>query len=224
METSESVRPAEPRRETTKHKASIGGSAIEALAGVTAVVLSIIGLAAHRNVVPFAAIAVIAAGVALLFEAGAVASYEASKVGFEGGTERAALKSGIGADAVAGIGAVTLGILSLIGLDPVTLLPVAAIVLGAGLLLSAAAPAAERNEEVGYGRREEILRESFAAASGVHVLVGAGSAVLGILGVLGNSPLLFTMIATLSIGAAQLLTGATVGARVANVIRHGAGA
>jgi len=217
MENIEVVRSAEPRHEKTRRTAGMGGSAVEAVAGIGAVVLSILALSGLL-VVPFAAIALIATGVALLFEAAAVASRETATHEGVGEKERPAVKSGVGADSIAGIGAITLGILSLIGLYPMTLLPVGAIILGAGLLLSAAAPAAIEREEA-HG--SSIVRDTLAAASGVHVLVGAGAVVLGILGVLGNSPVVMTLIATLSIGAAQLLTGATISGRMTSLLRHG---
>jgi hypothetical protein len=212
-------RAAEPRHEKTSRTVGLGGSAVEALVGLAAVVLSILGLAG-RLVVPFAAIAVIATGAALLFEAGAVAAQDVGTHGAESEAERAAVKSSIGADSIAGIGAIALGILSLIGLDPMTLLPVAAIILGAGLLLSAGGPVAER-EGTHLTRADEITRDSLVAASGVHVLVGAGAVVLGIIGVLGKSPAIMTLIATLSIGAGQLLTGAAIGGRMTTMFRHG---
>jgi hypothetical protein len=215
MEIIEPVRTTttEPRKEDVRRKAAVGGSAIEALAGVAAVVLSIIALSGMLAV-PLASIAVIAAGAALLFEAGAVASEE--RHASEG--ERVLVRGGVGADAIAGLAAIVLGVLGLIGLEPLLLLPVAAIVLGAGLLLSAGTTAVEHGEH-GVGH-EHVAREARMATSGVHVLVGAGAAVLGILGVIGMSPVLLTLISTLAIGAAHLLSGATLGSRVASVLRH----
>jgi hypothetical protein len=219
METVELPHTAEAKREKMTQAAGVGGSAVEALAGVAAVVLSILGLAGRLGV-PFAAIAVIATGAALLFEAAAVAAHQKRFALPEHEPERTTVETGIGADSVAGIGAITLGILSLIGLEPRILLPVSAIVLGAGLLMSAGAPAVKREEGL-WKRGGEIGREALVGASGVHVLVGAGAVVLGIVGVLGDVPILMTLIATLSIGAAQLLTGATFGARMTSILRHG---
>lgn len=219
MEHIEGAHLTEPKREKVTRAAGLGGSAVEALAGLAAVVLAILGLAGMA-IIPFASIAMIATGAALLFEAAAVASRKTHGFGFEDEVESAGVKSAVGADSIAGIGAITLGILSLIGLDPATLLPVGAIILGAGLLLSAGGPASER-EGSSYGRAGEVVRESLAASSGVHVLVGAGAVVLGIIGVLGSAPVLMTLIALLSIGAAQLLTGAALGGRMTNMLRHG---
>ena len=49
-----------------------------------------------------------------------------------------------------------------------------------------------------------------SAAAGVRTLVGAAAIVLGILGLLGQSPIVLTLIAILSIGAGLLLSGATL--------------
>ena len=103
-----------------------GGSAVEALAGLAAVVLSILGLAGNA-IVPFAAVATIAVGVALLFEAAAVASRVHGRYTR---AERTLAKSSIGADSIAAIAAIALGVLSLLRIEVATLLPVAAIIVG----------------------------------------------------------------------------------------------
>jgi hypothetical protein len=222
--TTEHIGPehiVEPKTASAKMKIGVSAesSAIAVLAAAAAVVLSILALAGLA-VVPFASIAVIATGAALLFEAAGVATYVADANGLEADTEGAIAKESIGADAIAGIGAIVLGVLSLIGVEPTVLLPAAAIILGAGLLLSAPGPMAEEGE-CAVPRHRELVRASFAAASGVHVLVGDSAVILGIVGVLGKAPVVMTVIAMLSIGAAQLLTGAAVGGRLAS-LRHAA--
>ena len=94
------VRP-EIRRERIGRRISIGGSAVETLLGLTAVVLSILALAG-LVARPLASIAVIAAGAALLFEGAAVA---AGTRGRAAPSERRLIMEGVGADSVAGIGA-----------------------------------------------------------------------------------------------------------------------
>jgi hypothetical protein len=205
----------EPRRERG-HRVAVGGSAVEVLLAIGAVVLSILGLAGAIPV-PLASIAVIATGASLLFEGLALG---ASAEGAHEPRERHAMMGGVGAESVAGLGAIALGILSLIGIDPMILLPISAILLGAGLLLSAAAPV-ETEEPLRTTKTEARERESMLAATGVHSLVGVGAVVLGILGVLGISPLTMTLVTTLAIGGGLLLSGAAIGARVAGVFRHG---
>lgn len=187
-----------------------GGSAVEALAGLAAVVLSILGLAGNA-IRPFAAVATIAVGVALLFEAAAVASRVHGRYTR---AERTLAKSSIGADSIAAVAAIALGVLSLLRIEVATLLPVAAIIVGAGLLLSSRAPTVE--PEGGRG----MTSRGLMAASAVHFLVGLGAVVLGIIGLLGNSPFVMTLIAMLSVGGALLVSGAAVGARTMSALQH----
>ncbi|MBN9161304.1 MAG: hypothetical protein BGO98_41125 [Myxococcales bacterium 68-20] len=187
-----------------------GGSAVEALAGLAAVVLSILGLAGNA-IRPFAAVATIAVGVALLFEAATVASRVHGRYTR---AERTLAKSSIGADSIAAVAAIALGVLSLLRIEAPTLLPVAAIVVGVGLLLSSRAPTVE--PEAGGG----MTSRGLMAASAVHFLVGLGALVLGIIGVLGNTPIFMTLIAMLSVGGALLVSGAAIGARTLSAIRH----
>jgi hypothetical protein len=202
------VNPESHRPERMSHRMAVGGTAAETLLGLAAVVLSILALAglAMR---PLASIAVIATGAALLFEGAAYAR----TVGRE---SEGLIKGGIGADSVAGLGAVALGILSLIGLDATTLLPVSAIVLGAGLLIASGAMSAER-ERVHPKEAFEYAPVTSATA-GVRALVGAGAVVLGILGLLGNAPIVLTLIAMLSVGGGMLLSGATFGGRLGTLL------
>lgn len=187
-----------------------GGSAVEALAGLAAVVLSILGLAGG-TIGPFAAVATIAVGVALLFEAASVASRVHERYT---PTERTLAKSSIGADSIAAVAAIALGVLSLLRIQVETLLPVAAIIVGVGLLLSSRAPTVESEEGRGAKSR------GIMAASAIHFLVGLGAVVLGVIGVLGNMPVFVTLIAMLSVGGALLISGAAVGARTMSAVRH----
>lgn len=181
------------------------GGTIETITSAGAAVLAILALAGV--ITPWlTAIAVIAAGAAVLFEASAV-----SRRAHAQGVEKAA---GVGADTLAGVTGIVLGILSIIGLLPLILGPIAAIVLGGGLLLSARAPG------VGHEERYGEERHFFSGASSVHVLVGAGAIVLGILGVIGLAPGTLTAVAMLAIGAGLLLTETSFGGHLTHMFRH----
>jgi hypothetical protein len=122
--------------ESTVERALLGGPPPYApLLGISAVVLSILGLAAVLPVM-LAGIAIIAAGASLLFEGLAVGA--SSGVAHDG-HERTGMMSGVGAEAIAGLATIALGVLALVRIDPNILLPVAAIVLGTGVLFSAGA-------------------------------------------------------------------------------------
>jgi hypothetical protein len=141
------------------------------------------------------AIATIAAGAGLFFHGAAAASR------WKRTNESSA---GVGVEGLGGAGGIVLGILSLIGIVPMVLLPVAAIVLGAAVLLS--------------GPVEPVLDRS---AAGIDVLCGAGAAVLGILALLHiGSVLTMTMIAMLAVGAGLLLSGGVLAARFGRRYRH----
>jgi len=161
-----------------------GGSITEAIGSIGAVVLAIIGLA---GVLPnlMASVATIIIGVAILLEG-----------------LRLPLTSqvrGVTTGFFAGVTGIVLGILALFGTSTQTLLAVALIVFGASLLLGgfelsqggALQSGAEEIEVLGFG-------------SGGHVLAGLGALVLGILAVIGLSPLVLTLAGLLCVGAVFL--------------------
>jgi hypothetical protein len=184
-----------------------GGSAGEAVAGIAAIVLAIIGLA---GLAPsyMVAIATIVAGAALFIAGGAIASQVTSLV-----RQRAAAL-GIGnaaaSEIVGGLAAIVLGILGLIGIAPAVLLPVAAIVLGASLLLSAGA--ADQLMSLASGGPERPTGESVPIMAGsAKVMIGLASIVLGIVAVVGVAPLTLTLVAMLVIGCGAMMSAAALG-------------
>lgn len=205
--TEERMTTSEKRR--TAHEVAAGGSVTEAVAGVGAIVLSILGLA---GVLPlsFAAISALALGAAILLEGGAIGARLFEREGEL--KEPVEVSGGMSAEAFAGIGAIVLGILALVGVAPVLLLAVSAIVLGAGLLGGAVA-----QERLSRG---SDLRETMSYASGGHVLVGIGAIVLGILALVGVDPLTLVLIAMLAIGTAVMFSGAAFGGRLITMFRH----
>jgi hypothetical protein len=210
-------RPRENRRDM------VGGAAIvAAIVGVASVVLAIVGLAGALPVT-FASIATICAGVALLLEGGAITT-RLQQLGRALATEEMEVSAGLGAESIAGVGAIALGILALLRIDELTLLPVASIVIGAGLLLGSAVMARVNSIPSGAEPARDtaafIARENIYAASGAHVLVGAGAIVLGILALLGTDTLTLVLVSLLCIGASLLLSGAAVGGRLVGAFRH----
>jgi len=168
------------------------GSITEAIAGAGAAVLSILGLA---DIYPgfMAAIATIALGVALLAH-GSLAS--------RSGQESAGGPSGF----IAGGVGVVLGILSLLGIAPLVLMPIALIVYGLSLL-------------VGAGGAREL--EGVAISSPrAQVVMGIGGALLGVLALVGVSPLVLTLVGLLAVGAWFVLGGSAVQSRVTHLFHH----
>ena len=202
----------------THVKEAFGGSAAEGIIGLGAVALTIIGLA---NIFPeiLVAVAVIAVGVALAFEGGAISARYATLYG-EGQsfTERSVRMGGITTLLLAGAAGIALGILSLIGIVPMILVPVSAIVFGAALIMDSGVnerlSVLEAHHSEDYNASMSVVKETARAAAGLQVLGGICGVALGILAVIGIYPLVLSLVALLCIGTVNLLTGATIGGRM----------
>jgi len=198
------------------------GSITQAVCGVGAAVLAILGLAGIL-VGYMVSVATIAIGVAFLAEGGAIAARwddlmrEAPSSRFDKQSE---FGGGLGAEFVAGITGVVLGILALLGLYPAVLIPVAIVVFGGGLLLGSALTMDLGSIGLDYDRGGRMSRDATRAASGMQVLVGLGAIVLGILALVGFAPGTMSLVALLAIGTSILLSGSAVGTRMMKVLRH----
>jgi hypothetical protein len=195
--------------ERTTARAITGGSSVEAIGGVAAIVLAIIGLAGFLPIY-MASIATIAIGAALMFEGAAIFARWKALTRAE-----PRLRGGVGTEVFGGAAGIVLGILALVGVAPNILLPVAAIVFGGSLILGGSVEA-EAADAISYRdpRRAHLFHETAQASGGVMVLVGIGAAVLGILGVLTVGPVLtLTMVSMLAIGGAVLVGASELVAR-----------
>jgi hypothetical protein len=203
----------------------------EAIAGVGAIVLAILGL---TRILPhyMAAIGTIVVGAALV---------EGSALGVR--SRRVSMPSGQpSAEVLAGAAGVVLGVLALLGMSELVLLPVAVIVFGAALLIAgfsaplAASVAVRRREsavsdaelELPGMRPDDSIARALdpaeasarttpleqlieAPPTGAQLLVGLAALVLGILALLGHSPMILTLVALLCVGCMELLSGAVLG-------------
>ncbi|HEY1556370.1 MAG TPA: hypothetical protein VGF94_16160 [Kofleriaceae bacterium] len=206
----------DPMEAKTTQRVVAGGTSLEVLGGTAAAVLAIIGLTAYRAF-DMCAIGVIAIGCALLVHGGAIAARwkdALMRIEDERG-ERTELASGVGTEVFAGAAGIVLGILALANVMPYVLLPVAAIVFGGALLLGGSAqPELEKLAPVTDARFSRVAHQAVQASTGVMVLVGIASAVLGILGLIHVAPFLtMTLVAVLCIGGALLLAGSSLTAR-----------
>ncbi|HKO15752.1 MAG TPA: hypothetical protein VJU87_05910 [Gemmatimonadaceae bacterium] len=188
-----------------------GGSTTEAVGGAAAIVLAILALI---GILPFslASVAAIAVGVGLVVAGGAIAArYRRVLAVPESGATRREIVGGMGMEATAGIAAVVLGILALLGIATTTLLAASAIAAGAGLLMASGSMA--RLESL---VRWETLQDSSRAhdpvyaSAGSEVIVGLGAVVLGILALTGIDPLTMILVAMLAIGASLLMSGSAI--------------
>ncbi len=210
------------RAPAAAQKLVAGGSTTEAVIGACVVALAIIGLA---SVYPFylAPIATIAFGAGMLLAGSAVAASYARILHNAGRdkTELAAFGGGVSVEVFTGIAGIVLGILTLVGIDPLTLLPIAMIVFGGGMMFSSGA--ATRLNVLGSPHTDEhtamLAREAIWGATGMQVLVGAGAVVLGILALIGYHPLTLSEVSLLGLGGAMLIAGSAIAGRMAVLMR-----
>lgn len=226
--------------QVSAERSSMAGPSMlfEAIAGVGAIVLAILGL---TRILPhyMAAIGTIVVGGALV---------EGSALGVRSRRVSSALQGQPSAEVLAGAAGVVLGVLALLGMAELVLLPVAVIVFGASLLIAGfsaplAATIAVRRRESSASEAELELPgmrpdDSIARAldparpyseraeatvrapldqliesppTGAQLLVGLAAVVLGILALLGHSPMLLTLVALLCLGCMELLSGTVLG-------------
>ncbi len=219
--------PRERRRARKREGGGIFGTSAEVIVGAGAAVLAVLGLI---GLLPqlMAAIAAIAIGAGILFEGAAVASrMRAARGETDGVQARRAAGGGITAEMLAGASGIVLGILALVGILPLVLLPIAALVYGATLLLiglSRPAMIQVTRPNVPQRRAEDraqALSEAAAASSsGALGLAGAAAAVLGILVLADVAPAITTvLIATLVVGAALLVSGSSLAMGLGRTVR-----
>ncbi len=204
-------------------EAGAASSMAETLTAGGALVLSIIGLAGGLPGYMMT-VGTIVLGVALLFEAGAVAArYQKLVHAADSRLGQAEVGGGMGVQTITGIAGVVLGILALLNIAPLTLCAVALIAFGGGAILGSAATARFRSlnlEQYGLSdTTRKVLDESVNASAGTEVLVGAGAIVLGILALLGIAPLTLVLVGLLSVSAGLFLAGSAVGARMLSILK-----
>lgn len=192
-----------------------GGSTLETLGGLVAVILSILGFS--RSPIAMGAVATIALGVALLAQGASIMARWRQALQRAKGTrlDRTELVEGVSTEVFGGAVGIVLGVLTLVGIEPTVMLPVAAIVFGGSLLLGGATQpdlvylAPERNPR--YAR---LTFSAIQASGGIMVLVGVAAAVLGILALVGvGPPIALALVAMLSIGFALVVAGSALTAR-----------
>src|SRR5262249_9782134 len=162
---------------------------------------------------------------ALLIGGGTMASrYSRVFGGTRHGMAREIIGGGMAMESLAGVAAIVLGIMALLGIHSMTMLAAAVIVLGCALLLASGAMAQRTampmSEPFGIdqARRPDhthyLVRDTLYAASGSEALIGAGAIVLGILSLSGFAPLNLILVALIAIGASILLAGSAVTERM----------
>ncbi len=219
-------RPEARRQETSAAETVAAGSITEALGGIGAIVLGILGLAGIVSQT-LAAIGVIVVGAALLAEGTAVLS-KYSRLAAGSGTSdswtgQTELGGGVSLEFIGGIGVAVLGVLALLSLAPMTLLAIGVIAYGATLILSAGTLSRLNSMEATRYNTDEahqtIARDAVMGSTAIQMLVGVGGVVLGILALVGISPLTLILVSLLGFGSAILLSGSTLTGRMLSAVR-----
>lgn len=206
---------------------AMGGSSIEAIGGIAAVVLAIIGLAGLLPV-PLAAIAVIAVGIAFVSQSAAIFARYSEMLTRAARGVFGSLDFGSGAttEFVGGFGGIVLGILALLRISPPVLIATAVIAYGTTLLLSSGETS--RVSSVTEGEPPELVHQitSFisSAAAGGQVLIGLGAIVLGILALVMGGPTQQTLflVGLLCVGASLLFSGSALASRMLTLMHPAA--
>jgi hypothetical protein len=192
-----------------------GGSMLETIGGLAAVILAVLGFS-HQPI-EMASLATIAIGIALLSQGASIMARwrRATRVLDGPKPDRDELVEGLSTEVFGGSVGIVLGVLGLVGMNPLIMLPVATVVYGGSLLLGGAVQpglvhlAPERNPRIARATYSVIQ-----TSGNIMVLVGIAAAVLGILALLAiGPPLAFVLIATLTIGFALLVAGGALTTR-----------
>jgi len=195
-----------------------GGTMTEAIGGLTAVTLTILSLAGVFPIL-LASIAVIAIGVALFLKGTTIAAEHKKLIASISNNKlsRDDINAGMSVELITGIGAITLGILSLVGVATYSLLPISTIVLGAGIFMSTNAKSRLNTSKIrlstDYETSNDVAKEIASSSIDAEIFIGIGVMTLGILAVIGISPMLLTIIGLLCAGSTNVLTGSALGER-----------
>jgi hypothetical protein len=203
-----------PRALLSVAKEVEGGSVGEAIGGIGALVLGILGLIGILPSV-LGSIAAICAGAAFVIGGGFLA-VESAKI-FNNGTRtkssRRGLTGEVGLQILIGFAGMALGVLALLQISTITLIAVSAIILGSALTVTGASLTHLESLVLG----SEVHRDQLVKGSDISI--GLGAVVLGILALVGVTPLVLVMIAMLGIGAGVLFHGSWFATRVSSTMR-----
>lgn len=194
-----------------------GGSSLGAIAGAAGAVLAIIGLA---GAFPFlmTSISAIVVG-AGLFTEGTSLSAALAKVDRQNVFEESGAASGFALQGLAGAAGIVLGILSLIGLVPGVLIPIAVITVGGAMAFGGPARAELNLSVLELGGASATARRAAVQAvhtsGGLLTLIGLGVITLGILALVHVPPMgTLVLVALLALGCALFLGDSALLGRV----------
>lgn len=204
--------------ETMSNDGGAGRGMVATFGGIALIVLTIVALA-HINPGLLGAVALIVAGILLLFRGAALSSQFAKVLGTAGVNTGG---SGGSVGLLAGIAAIVLGILAAIGLAPDTLVAVGIIVAGAAFITSASLAnrmAAFRiNASDADDGTKRAAEEMLSGGANAQRLAGVAAVVLGILALVNLAPSILVLVALLSLGATELMSASALGGRMVGML------
>lgn len=220
--------PGPPEFERERERSTqfvAGGTSFEALGGLTAVVLAIIGLAGTLPV-SMVAICAIVIGGALVFKGAAIGArltrIARETAGSASGTTE--LGTGVTTEFLGGAAAVVLGVLALLEVGPAaTMIAASVIVLGASLLLGTGMESrlTTLTGPSMYSTAQEAARMTAQAAAGAQALVGIAAVILGILAIVGTfDTLMLNLVSMLVLGSALAVSGGALAGQMVGSMRR----
>jgi hypothetical protein len=195
----------------TAQKVEAGGSIAEAGGGIAIIVLTIISLAGGVGGI-LTAVAVIVLGASFIIEGGAVAS-EFARVLSLRKTGEVQFGSGLMAQMAGGASILVLGILAIVGVRTDILIPVAVIVGGALLLLTAGTMLEIHALRTRFASETEsaVMGAGVTGGAGLQFLAGAAAIVLGIIGLTpGVTGVVLSTVGLLVLGGALTMNASAM--------------
>jgi hypothetical protein len=160
----------------------------------------------------------------MLFEGGAIGARFLSLLRKHEGDSLTTgdVAGGLTAEIIAGLLGILLSGIALFGVAPAALLPTAALVYGAGLVIGCAALSHTTVgfHEDGAFEADAPRNDAVQMAAGAQLIVGLGAAVMGIAALLGSYTMPLTLAALLFVAASELWSGLSLGARTMRRIRE----
>jgi hypothetical protein len=206
------------------------GGLIDAIGGIAAGVLAILGLTGF-DAEGMAGIATVVLGAAFLIQTGAILS-EYTHILFQNAATSTpndlAGGDGLAAMFMVGAAGIVLGVLALLGIASAALTAIAVIAFGGALVLGSGAVRQLyllRGQAMLLSRSgPEMLAGQMASGSaGIQMLTGLATVVLGVLAVAGHGTRVLTLVALLVLGITVLLSGSALSSLVLSFMRPSQG-
>ena len=202
--------------------ARLSAFSLEGVVGVIAIAITILGLIAIAPMYMAATACIIIGAAFFLSGATLISRFRMVMENVKGPFEMIQLGWGATAEFVGGAAGIVLGILALMGVEPLILIPVAVFIFGLTLIFSSSIMErvhSERKPEL-TPEQDELTREALIAATEIQIFTGLGAIVLGVLSLIGIYPLTLSLVALLIIAFSDLVSGSALASRMVKLFRH----